>query len=134
MKQYEVVIIKLVNRAKQALIIEVDEAEVTENIVIKATVTGQEIVSSNYNYLSAYQDFRDKLLHLGYGIKCNGSRINAVQSGMMGSTAKVYLVKQGEKALMKDVVNIFDYAELDEFPNTKQQKDSFESWIKSLRK
>lgn len=72
------------------------------------------------------------MLQLGYGIKCNGSRINAVQSGMMGATEKVYLVEFGRQALMKDIVYIWDYADITEFPNTKQQKDFFEQWTKSL--
>ena len=32
------------------------------------------------------------------GIKCNGSRINAIQSGMMGYCEKIYLVKFGKQA------------------------------------
>ncbi|MCM1500303.1 MAG: hypothetical protein NC124_17720, partial [Clostridium sp.] len=85
---------------------------------------------SNYNYLPAFQKFRDKLLSTGYGIKCNGSRLNAIQSGMMGATDKVYLVEMGKQALMKDIVHIWDYAEIDTFPDTKQQNDFFEQWIK----
>ncbi len=32
----------------------------------------------------AYQKFRDELLEMGYGLQCNVSRINAIQSPMMG--------------------------------------------------
>ena len=39
-------------------------------------------------YYETFQLFRDRLLELGYGIKCNGSRINAIQSGMMGYCEK----------------------------------------------
>lgn len=72
------------------------------------------------------------MLQLGYGIKCNGSRINAVQSGMMGATDKIYLVEMGKQALMKDIVSIFDYADLSEFPNTEQQLAQFEQWCSTL--
>lgn len=129
MEQYHTIIVNLDTQIEESLIIEVDEAETTEDIRIGANVSDNEIVSVAYNYLSAYQDFRDKLLKMGYGWKCNGSRINAVQSGMMSGTDKIYLVCPGEKAITKDIVNIFAYAEIDEFPDTKQQKDYFEVWM-----
>lgn len=72
------------------------------------------------------------MLALGYGIKCNGSRINAIQSGMMGATDKVYLVEMGKQALKKDIVNIWDYADIDIFANTQQQNSFFDQWINSL--
>lgn len=131
MENFEVTVVNLNTKENQVLTIEVDEAETTEYIVIKGDISGQIVTASNENYLSAYQEFRDKLLDIGFGIKCNGSKINAVQSGMMGGTDKVYLVTFGQKALMKDVVNMFDYAEIEEFPNTVQQKIFFERWIKS---
>ena len=80
--------------------------------------------------LPAYQEFRDKLLEAGYGIKCNGSRLNAVQSGMMETTDKIYLVEMGRQALMKDIVHIWDYADIDTFPDTKQQNEFFQQWAK----
>lgn len=132
MEKYEVIIKELNSNHELPLILEVDEAETTEDIVIHAFVSEQKIISTNCNYFSAYQEFRDQLFQLGYGIKCNGSRINAVQSGMMGATDKVYLVEMGKQALMKDVVSIFDYADLNEFPNTEQQLARFEQWRSSL--
>lgn len=133
MENFEVTVVNLNTKENQVLTIEVDEAETTEYIVIKVEISGRIVTASNENYLSAYQEFRDKMLDLGFGIKCNGSRINAVQSGMMGGTDKVYLVTFGQKALMKDVVNMFDYAEIDEFPDTKRQKEYFNQWIGSLK-
>lgn len=53
---------------------------------------------------------------------------------MMSGTDKIYLVCPGKKAITKDIVNIFDFAEIDEFPDTKQQKDYFEVWMESLRR
>ena len=132
MEKYEVTVINLNTQETQLLPIEIDEAEETEYIVIKSVLLGQEISVSDYNYLPAYQAFRDRLLQLRYGIKCNGSRLNAVQSGMMGTTDKVYLVELGRQALMKDIAYIWDYADIKEFPDTKQQKDFFEKWTKSL--
>lgn len=128
MELYEVVLIELSAKNEMTISVEVNEAETTENIEIAAFVSGQEINSSNYNYLPAFQEFRDKLLRLGYGIKCNGLRINAVQSGMMGATDKVYLVEMGKQALMKDIVHIFDYADIEYFPDTREQTAFFEKW------
>lgn len=132
MVKYEITIINLNTQKEQILTVEVDEAEESEYIVIKSAFLGQEISVSDYNYLPAYQEFRDKLLQLGYGMKCNGSQINAVQSGMMGATDKVYLVELGRQALMKDIAYIWDYANIKEFPNTEQQKEYIERWTKSL--
>lgn len=132
MEKYEITVMNLNTQEVQVLPIEVDEAEESEYIVIKAVFLGEEFSVSDYNYLPAYQEFRDKLHELGYGIKSNGSRINAVQSGMMGATDKVYLVELGRQAMMKDVVHIWDNANIKEFPNTEQQKEFFEQWSKSL--
>ncbi|WP_298097027.1 hypothetical protein [uncultured Campylobacter sp.] len=76
--------------------------------------------------------FRDEILLLGYGIKCNGSLLNAVQSNMMSATDKVYLVELGKKAELKNIVCIWDYAEVNYFPNTKQQNDFVEKWVNNL--
>ena len=130
MEIYKVVVDDLITKSSTNLIVEVDEGETTEDIIIKAVVLGQEIVVSNYNYLPAYQEFRDRLLQLGLGIKCNGSRINAVQSGMMGANEKMYLVEIGKQARRENIVHIWDYAEIDTFPDTKQQSAFFEQWIK----
>ncbi len=130
MEIYDVILIDLNTKDELSIQVKVDEAETSENIVISAIIKKQEITSSNYNYLPAFQEFRDKLLITGYGIKCNGSRLNAVQSGMMGATDKMYLVEMGKQALMKDIVHIWDYAEIDTFPDTKQQNAFFIQWIK----
>ncbi len=130
MEIYNITLMELNTRTELTVCVEVDEAELSEYIQISAKVGLNEITASNYNYLPAYQEFRDKLLNIGYGIKCNGSRLNAVQSGIMGATDKVYLVEIGKQALMKDIVQIWDYADIDVFPNTQQQNDFFERWNK----
>ena len=130
MEKYEVTLIELETQCEFSAQVEVDEAETSENITILARVGKDEIEATNYAYLPAYQEFRDKLLVAGYGIKCNGSRLNAVQSGMMGATDKVYLVEKGKQVLMKDIVHIWDYADIDIFPNTEQQNIFFEQWTK----
>ena len=130
MEIYDVIVMELNTRIELNVQVEVDEAENSENIVITANINKHEITSANYYYLPAYQEFRDKLLEAGYGIKCNGSRLNAVQSGMMETTDKIYLVEMGGQALMKDIVHIWDYADIDTFPDTKQQNEFFQQWAK----
>lgn len=127
---YEVVLMQLNTGTELTIYVKVDEAEISENIFISAKIKEQEITSSNNNYLSAYQEFRDKLLEAGYGVKCNGSRLNIVQSVMMGATDRVYIVEMGKQALMKDMVHIWDYADINTFVDTKQQKNFFERWSK----
>lgn len=134
MEIYDITLIELSSKKEILLSVEVDEAELSENIEIKAVIDGNIIKASNFNYLPAYQCFRDQLLLLGYGIKCNGSRINAVQSGMMGTTDKAYLVELGKQTLMKDIVHIWEYADITTFPDTEQQNAFFEQWMKSLQK
>ncbi len=127
-EEFQVTIIELNTKNKSQLRVKVDEAETTENIIIRAGICGKEILSADYNYLPAFQKFRDKLLQLGYGIKCNGARLNAVQSEMMSGVDKVYLVEMGRQALTKDIVHIWDYADINNFPDTKQQEDFWKKW------
>lgn len=130
MEHYEVTVINLHTKKETQLSVDVDEAETSESIIISAVASNMEITSSNHNYLSAYQAFRDQLLQLGYGIKCNGSKRNAVQSGMMGANDKIYLVEMGKQAQRKNIVSIWDFADIDEFPDTMQQCAFFEQWMK----
>ncbi|MBQ7265427.1 MAG: hypothetical protein IJS61_04950 [Firmicutes bacterium] len=83
-------------------------------------------------YFETFQLLRDRLLELGYGIKCNGSRINAIQSGMFGYSEKIYIVSMGNQALNKDLCSIWDHADIKDFPSTKEQKMFAEQWYKSI--
>jgi len=121
--------IKIDTQDNVALNVKVDEAEIADNIVIIANVDGNEIIVSNESYLAAFQGFRDEILRLGYGLKCNGSRLNVIQSGMMGSSDKVYLVEIGKQALTENIVHIWDYAEIDTFPNTQEQEKYSKNWF-----
>jgi len=111
---------------EKTVLIEVNED--SDKIEISTVVGGIDFFSSDESYLAAYQKLRDKLLELGYGLQCNGSRINAVQSGMMSQCEKIYLVEMGKKALLNQVVCIWDYADIDVFPDTKEQLEFAEKW------
>ncbi len=130
MKKYVVIIIEFNSKTESELEIIADED--SDDIVLKTIINNQEILFSDYNYLPAYQKLRDSMLSMGYGIKCNGSRLNAVQSGMMGSNDKIYLVELGRQALQRDIVGHYDYADINEFPNTQEQKAFLQKWVDSL--
>lgn len=133
MEEYIITIVNIKTNSEFQATIFADEAETTEEILLKVFVEDKAICASDYNYLPAYQKLRDKLLEMDYGIKCNGSRLNAVQSGMMGANEKIYLVKLGEHASSKDIVSLYGYAEIDDFPNTEEQIVFSRKWYNSIR-
>lgn len=104
----------------------------SDEFIISLATEKLQIKCQYYNYFSAFQIFRDELLSKGYGIKCNGAKINAVQSPMMADTCKIYLVELGRQALEKDIVNLWDYAEIEMFPDTKEQHTFFDKWKNSI--
>lgn len=132
MEEYMVSIVELKSGHTMDIIICADEAETTDCILLKTIVDGKEIIASDYNYLPAYQKLRDEILAHGYGIRCNGSRINAVQSGMMGANEKIYLVEMGRQAQRKDIVSLYGAAEISEFPDTQEQNRFFNVWYRSI--
>ncbi len=101
-------------------------------IEMSCEVNGICFSSSGEYYFDTFQSLRDRLLELGYGIKCNGSRINAIQSGMRGYSENIYLVEIGKQALNKDIFRIWDYADIKDFPSTDEQKIYANKWYKSL--
>lgn len=120
MEQYNCTVVDLgYYNSEKFVLIEINED--SDEIEIGTVIDGISIFSSDDSYLAAYQKFRDKLLELGYGLKCNGSKINAIQSEMMSQCEKVYLVEMGKKPSLNQIVCIWDYADIDLFPNTKMQ-------------
>lgn len=132
MEQYEVTLLNFADNSEVNTVVYADEAETTDNIILKTTINGSELTSESNQYLVAYQILRDKLLQIGFGLKCNGSLINVTQSAMMSYTPKMYLVHIGEQAAMKDIVNMWDYCDTDHFPTTEQQKLFIQDWFASL--
>ena len=127
MEQYKCTVADLVYYdSEKTVLIEVNED--SDEIEISTVVDGIDFFSSDESYLAAYQKLRDKLLELGFGLQCNGSRINAIQSGMMAHYEKIYLVEMGKQALSNQIVCIWDYAEMDFFPDTKMQLEFADKW------
>lgn len=100
---------------------------------IKAVIDGIDFSARGDDQFSAFQLFRDKLLEMGYGIKCNAARINALQSGMMRNLDVVYLVELGKQAKQEDVHGFWDYCEMDEYPYTDEQEAFRQKWQDSLK-
>ena len=117
---------------EKQIIVNVDIQD--DNIEMSCKVDGVCFSAAGEKYFETFQSFRDRLLELGYGIKCNGSRLNAIQSGMMGYSEKIYLVEFGKQALSKDIFSIWDYADIKEFTSTYEQKLFANKWYKSLEK
>lgn len=134
MEKYIVKIVNIENNIESKITIFADEAETSDNIILKSDIKDKKIFIKDYNYFSAYQKFRDKLLEMNYGIKCKDSQLNAVQSGMMRVCNKIYLVNLGQKALSENIVCIFEYSDMKNFPDTKAQNDFSEKWFASVRK
>lgn len=130
MGQYQCTVVDIKSKSEKSIMVKVNE---DDEIKISTEIDGFAVFISDEYYLQSYQKFRDELLKCGYGLKCNGSRINAIQSGMMGYSEKVYLVEMGKQAFMKDVVCIWDYADIEEFPDTKMQLDFAQQWYDSKK-
>ncbi len=132
MEQYNCTVVDLgFYDSEKSVLIEVNED--SDEIEMRTVVDGIEFFSSGDSYLVAYQKLRDKLLELGYGLQCNGSRINAIQSEMMSQCEKIYLVEMGKRTFLNEVVCIWDYADIDFFSNTKEQLEFAEKWYKSKK-
>ena len=132
MDEYQCVVVDLAYYDNSKNII-VFVSEKDEDFIIETTIDGIELKSVGQGYFEVFQELRDKLLELGYGLKCNGARINAIQSKMMGACEKIYLAEMEKPALNKDIVSIWDYAEINEFPNTEEQQAFTNRWLNSIQ-
>ncbi len=132
MEQYQCIVVDLGFYCNEkSIMVEVNENG--DKIEIHTVVDGIDFFGSDECYLVAYQKFRDQLLELGYGLQCNGSRINAIQSGMMSQSEKIYLVEMGKQALSNQIVCMWDYADIDFFPDTRMQLEFADKWYESKK-
>lgn len=80
-------------------------------IAFSTNVEGKEYSSENEDTFTAFKMLKDELLSGGYKMCCAGAMENAVQSGMMAGSDRVYLIEEGEKPKPSDAVGMFDYME-----------------------
>lgn len=133
MEKYKLTAILLENHSELSLIIEADEAEIIDEINLTTCISGITISANNDGYFQAFQAIRDQLLLKGYGIKCIGSMLNVTQSAMASTTDKVYIITLGEQARLEDLRSLYEYADISVFPDTNDQNNYFQEWIKSLK-
>lgn len=131
MEEYQVPIMRLDYQAIEYQTLYVDDEN--EDILMYLQYLNKPYKATGGSYFSTYQSLRDQLLKDGYGLMCNGSYINAIQSAMMCYVDKVYLVTLGKQALQKDIVNLFDEADIHEFPDTEKQQIFQKQWFASLK-
>lgn len=133
MEKYDIKLHDLNKASETDGVVYIEEDESSDRFIMKITVENMVITASSEGYLSAYQELRDKLLKLGFGLKCSGSLINAHQSAMMSYVPQIYLVEIGKQALAKDIVSIWSYCDIKIFPDTKEQNEYIEKWSESLK-
>lgn len=133
MEKYTITIVFLNTMTELQITVEAEDDEDSGDIILRTAMGSRVFTYRGSSYLEAYQQLRDGMLGFGYGIKCCGSCINAVQSGMMTYSPQVYLVTLGQQALKKDIVSIWEYCDISEFPDTKAQNEFTEKWFSSLK-
>ena len=133
MEKYQIRLYDMRRASETEGVVLADEGESSDEIILTITVENHAVTAKADDYFSAYQELRDRLLKIGFGLKCNGSRINATQSAMMSYTPKVYLVEMGRQALRKDIVDIWGDCDITCFPDTEEQNQYIDTWRASLR-
>ncbi len=133
MEKYHIIAVSLTSHSELLLTIEADEAEMTEDVTLSVYIDGEKISASNEGYFQAYQEIRDTLLQKDYGLKCVGSKLNVVQSSMASATDKVCVAALGKQAKQKDLISLYEYVDIDVFPNTKEQNDFAARWNQSFK-
>ena len=97
-------------------VLEVESEKIEKHLsdkdyIITLEIEGKEYSSENEDTFTAFKMLKDDLLSGGYKMCCAGAMENAVQSGMMAGSDRVYLIKEGEKPKPSDAVGMFDYME-----------------------
>jgi hypothetical protein len=80
----------------------------------------------------AFQNLRKKLIESGIDLKCYGAKENVYPSPLMMFTSKAYFLKLGKQAKNNDIVDIFDFVEINKSIAPKNQDLFYELWVKNL--
>lgn len=115
-----------------------DEFSVEEDLVaVELKLPSKTFFTKAESYFEALQCIRKDLEHDGIQILCNGAARNVYPSPMMlnmGEGRSAYKVTFGHQALMKDVVDIFDYDESLICCSVEEQNQYYSNWVTSLRR
>ena len=110
-----------------------DEAPENEDLVaveIKLAEKTYDAVAESY--FETLQNLRQELERDGIQILCNGAAKNVYPSPMtlaMGEGRRAYKMTWGKQALMKDLVDIFDYDESLICCSVEEQNQYYMDWI-----
>ena len=132
MEIFEINIINNGKIEKNKLFLSEIEDEINLKIEIKRTI----YFSKSDNIFDSVVELRKKLELNNIYLLCNASAINVYPSGMQkefGGT-KAYKLQMGKQAILKDVVDIFDYDNGLKIGSVKEQEEFYGNWIESLRK
>jgi hypothetical protein len=114
------------------------EAEIILNknpVSIDCIVDRESFKTYGTDYFNCLVELRKIFEARNWLLLCNGCRYDVYPSGMsrsMGLGKKAYKMELGKQAKMEDLLNIFDYAELDKISSVEKQKDNFNKWIESV--
>lgn len=125
-KTHKVTIVELGTGNETQIDVQSGKDMSTGAFIIWGSINDQEIKSAQDKYFAAFQQFRDKLLEAGYGIKCNGARLNAAPLSKFENGPKVYILESGNKP--ESAVNIWDKADINDFPDSGQQNRFINKW------
>jgi hypothetical protein len=106
----------------------------TDTIEMKINYNNEILQNNEEDYFVCYQKIKDKLLKYNIGIQCYGSMVNVYPSPMMrASNNLAYILEMGKAALKKDIVNIFDYIDINKFATSEEQNNFYKKWIESKK-
>ena len=125
-KTHKVTIVELGTGNETQIDVQSGEDMSTGAFIIWGSLNDQEIKSAQDKYFAAFQQFRDKLLEAGYGIKCNGARLNAAPLSKFENGPKVYILESGNNP--ESAVNLWDKADINDFPDSGQQNRFINKW------
>lgn len=115
------------------LVLNIKDSDEEDFISIEVKFIDSIIKVKEEYYFTCLQALRKKLFQKGVGICCYGAKTNVYPSPMMMNSFKAYLLTLGQQAKMEDVVDIFDFCELNENGTVEEQDLFYQKWLKSLK-
>ncbi len=100
---------------------------------IKFMTEGYDAFAEGENFFYALIELRKWLELQDVKLLCKGCSRDVYPSPMilsMGDSIKAYKLTMGKHALTKDLVNIFEPCELDEYASIEEQYTYYEEWSK----
>lgn len=97
---------------------------------------GYDISAEGENIFYAFIELRKRLELQDIKLLCKGCSRDVYPSPMilsMGDAIKAYKLTMGKHALTKDLVNIFEPCELDEYASIEEQYAYYEEWSRSKK-